>query len=215
MLSMISNQFGSLLKTIALKTGLLAKWYCLYCQPSGQEWAIFLKRHGELYQMGEDCVIQINVNIVDPAHIRLGNRVRLTGCTLLGHDDAVNMVKKMTGLALDNSGKIDIFDDVFIGHQAVIMPGVSIGPNAIVAAGAVVIQDVLANTIVGGVPAKTIGTVEDYLLRCKQKTVSLPWFGHPLIAGDYFGPASAELTKLRCVHFFGNPAPENDQHSIN
>lgn len=162
-------------------------------------------------------MIQINVSIIDPAHIRLGNRVRLTGCTLLGHDDGVGMVKKMTGLALDNSGKIDILDDVFIGHRAVIMPGVSIGPNAIVAAGAVVMQDVQPNTIVGGIPAKTIGTIADYLLRCRQKTESLPWFGHPQIAGDYFGPASAELTQMRCMHFFGNPDPnaENSQQNAN
>ena len=46
--------------------------------------------------------------------------------------------------------------NVWIGSNATILPGVTIGDNAVVAAGAVVAKDVDANTIVGGVPAKLI-----------------------------------------------------------
>jgi acetyltransferase-like isoleucine patch superfamily enzyme len=49
-----------------------------------------------------------------------------------------------------------IEDDVWIGANAVILPGVTIGKHVVVAAGAVVTQDVPDNTIVGGVPAKEI-----------------------------------------------------------
>ena len=49
-----------------------------------------------------------------------------------------------------------IGDDVWIGANAVILPGVTIGRHAVVAAGAVVTQDVPENTLVGGVPAKLI-----------------------------------------------------------
>ncbi|WP_278853885.1 DapH/DapD/GlmU-related protein, partial [Thomasclavelia spiroformis] len=48
---------------------------------------------------------------------------------------------------------------VWIGSHATILPGVTIGDNAIVAAGAVVTKDVPANTVVGGVPAKIIKNV--------------------------------------------------------
>ena len=48
---------------------------------------------------------------------------------------------------------------VWIGANATILPGVTIGDHAIVAAGAVVTKDVPANVIVGGVPAKVIGIV--------------------------------------------------------
>ena len=48
-----------------------------------------------------------------------------------------------------------------IGANAVILPGVTIGADAIVAAGAVVSRDVMPGTVVGGVPAKPIGSVKD------------------------------------------------------
>jgi acetyltransferase-like isoleucine patch superfamily enzyme len=50
--------------------------------------------------------------------------------------------------------------NAWIGAAATILPGVTVGENAIVAAGAVVHKDVPANTIVGGVPAKVLKTIE-------------------------------------------------------
>ena len=58
--------------------------------------------------------------------------------------------------AWDNRGDIVIGNDVWIGYEAVILPGVRIGDGAIVAARAVVTKDVEPYTIVGGVPAKPI-----------------------------------------------------------
>jgi acetyltransferase-like isoleucine patch superfamily enzyme len=56
-------------------------------------------------------------------------------------------------------GHIHIKKNVWIGAGATILPGVTIGENAVVAAGAIVSKDVPANTIVGGVPAKIIKTI--------------------------------------------------------
>lgn len=50
--------------------------------------------------------------------------------------------------------------NAWIGAGATILPGVTIGENAVVAAGAVVSNDVPTNTVVGGVPAKTIKTIQ-------------------------------------------------------
>lgn len=58
--------------------------------------------------------------------------------------------------AWDNKGDIVIGNDVWIGYEAVIMAGVSIGDGAIIASRAVVTKDVPAYTIAGGVPARTI-----------------------------------------------------------
>ena len=55
-----------------------------------------------------------------------------------------------------NKGDTIIGDDVWIGHQALIMPGVTIGPGAIIGSGSVVTKDVAPYTIVAGNPAKII-----------------------------------------------------------
>ena len=56
-------------------------------------------------------------------------------------------------------GHIHIKKNAWIGAGATILPGVTIGENAVVAAGAVVSKDVPANTIVGGIPAKHIKNI--------------------------------------------------------
>lgn len=54
---------------------------------------------------------------------------------------------------------VHIGKNVWLGAGAIILPGVTVGENSIVAAGAVVTKDVPANTIVGGVPAKFIKSI--------------------------------------------------------
>lgn len=74
--------------------------------------------------------------------------------------------------AWDNKGDIVIGNDVWIGYEAVILPGVTIGDGAVIGTCAVVTKDVPPYTIVGGVPAKPIrkrfpeGTIE-LLLKLK------------------------------------------------
>lgn len=74
-------------------------------------------------------------------------------------------VKDITS-AWDNKGDIVIGNDVWIGYEAVIMSGVTIGDGAIIGTRAVVTKDVPPYTIVGGVPAKRIRK------RFPEKTIS-------------------------------------------
>jgi acetyltransferase-like isoleucine patch superfamily enzyme len=105
--------------------------------------------------IGDDTRIGIHNTIIGP--ITIGNHVNLAqGITVT----ALNHNFKDTSLRIDEQGfstkPIVIEDDVWIGANAVILPGVTIGKHVVVAAGAVVTKDVPDNTIVGGVPAKEI-----------------------------------------------------------
>src|SRR5258708_22503998 len=150
--------FNSVIRLLALRTGRLQTLYTKFCHPSGTDYAEFLRRQGRLHTIGRDCSILPGTVITDPSYVRLGSNVSLSHCTLLGHDGSISVLNKAYGVRLDSVGKIDIRDNVFVGWGAIVLPDVTIGPNAIVAAGAVVTRDVPPNTIVGRVPASPIGT---------------------------------------------------------
>lgn len=80
--------------------------------------------------------------------------------------------------AWDNKGDIIIGNDVWIGYEAVIMPGVHIGDGAVIGTRAVVTKDVPPYTIVGGMPAKEIR------MRFDKETVAMllkiRWWNWPV-----------------------------------
>lgn len=84
--------------------------------------------------------------------------------------------KKVTD-SWDNKGDIVIGNDVWIGYEAVVMAGVTIGDGAVIGARAVVTKDVLPYTIVGGIPARPIRK------RFSEETISallaLKWWDWP------------------------------------
>ena len=199
----LRSRLAALCRHLALRHGRAVGLWRRLGTPSGVQWAEYLRRHGGLHAMGEHCSIQTNVVITDPAYTRLGRNVSLSGCTLFGHDGVVNMLRTAYGGELDRVGRIDIRDNVFIGHQAIVMPGVTIGPDAVVAAGSVVTRDVPPGTVVGGVPAKVIARTHDLHAQLVEQTSRLPW--HAMLAGraDPRAPASPELQARRLQHFFG------------
>lgn len=101
----------------------------------------------------------------EPWLVRLGDHVTITdGVMFVTHDGGV-WVFRDEHPDIDIFGPIDIGSNVFIGVNAVLLPGVRIGDNSVVAAGAVVSRDVPSGTIVGGVPAKPICTVDEYFAK--------------------------------------------------
>jgi len=173
------------------------------CRPDSIEYAQYLKRHGGFHAIGENCHILPTTNFTDPAYVRLGNNVHFSNSAIIGHDGSVAMLNSAYGVKLEAVGKIDIRDNVFIGYQAVILPGVTIGPDAIVAAGSVVTKDVAPGDIVAGVPARAIGRVKDLVSKLQARTSELPWAD--LIekrTQDFDLEMEPELVRRRVAYFY-------------
>jgi len=127
--------------------------------------------------------IHMGVQFFNPAGIRIGKDTIIgQGAFLDGRDqliigDHVDIASEVMiynsehDINSDNfqaiTAPVKISDYVFIGPRAVILPGVSIGKGAIVAAGAVVTKDVAEYEIVGGVPAQVIGERKNKGLKYK------------------------------------------------
>ena len=92
--------------------------------------------------------------------ISIGNRVKIGSGALIMDTNAHPVgAKERNQKAPPINAPVVIGDDVFIGARAIILKGVHIGKGAVIAAGAVLVKDVDAWTIVGGNPAKSIGIV--------------------------------------------------------
>lgn len=192
------------LKYLAKRHMIFVRIYKKLFSVSGEEYAELIKTHGLFYSMGENCSIIPDTFLGDAKYIRLGNNVRLASCLLLAHDGVVNMLNRAYDAKLDAVGKIDIQDNVFIGHSAIVLRNCTIGRNSVVAAGAVVTGDVPANSVVGGVPAKVICSTHELVERLKSESVSVPWYSViEKRSSAYDQDLEPELIRLRLRHFFG------------
>lgn len=115
----------------------------------------FYTDHGLHLDIAERVFINQGCTFLDYAGIRLGEGVmigpKVTFITV-GHPvDAEDRHRFLTG------APIDVAEGAWIGAGAMILPGVSIGPDAVVAAGAIVADDVPAGTLVAGPKARVVG----------------------------------------------------------
>jgi acetyltransferase-like isoleucine patch superfamily enzyme len=117
--------------------------------------------HGPI-QLGHDVSINARASLDGGTQgIRIGNETRIaTGATLYAFDHGIAPDHPVRSQPVQSKG-IQIGCDVWIGAQAGITDGVTIGDHAVVAMGATVTRDVPAWAIVAGVPARIIGDRRD------------------------------------------------------
>ncbi len=193
-----------IIRYLAMRDAVPASLYRKVCDPSGAEWADYLRKNGRIHSIGTNVAINLDAVITDPEYVSIGDNVVLSSCTLVGHNGAIAVLNQAYSVKLDDVGKIDIKDNVFIGIGAIVLPGVTIGPNAIVGAGAVVTRDVPPGSIAGGIPARVIGRVEDYVKKLQERTSGLPWRDLIYAREGAFDPEmEPRLRELRMKHFWG------------
>lgn len=137
----------------------------------------YLRRQGVM--IGKDCDICRSASFgSEPYLIRLGNHVRVNaGVNFVTHDGGYWILRnKNAGYGdefknADKFGMISVKDNVHIGTNAIIMLGVTIGENVVIACGAVVTHDVPPNSIWGGVPAHEIESLEQYAEKARKVAV--------------------------------------------
>lgn len=118
--------------------------------------APFYTNFGRFTRIGKNVFINHACSFLDMGGITLEDQVLLgPKVNLITENHPVDPTDRRALICKP----IVIKRNAWIGAAATILPGVTIGENAIVAAGAVVSKDVAANTVVGGVPAKFIKTI--------------------------------------------------------
>ena len=111
--------------------------------------------------MGNKNLIESRFWSTEPYLIKIGSYCQLTENTKIHtHDGALVARKEYPDF--DVFGKVVLGDRVYVGSGAMIMPGVTIGDNVLIAAGSIVTKSIPSNIVVAGNPAKFICTIEEY-----------------------------------------------------
>lgn len=117
-------------------------------------------------EIGDKCSIHPSAALgSEPYLIKIGNHVRInTDVSLVTHDGGMWVLREIYDDMTDADlfGTIEIGDNVHIGSNAMIMPNVRIGNNCIVGSCAVVTKSVPDNSVVAGIPAKIIESIDEY-----------------------------------------------------
>lgn len=119
----------------------------------------FLRWYG--VKIGDNCCIYTYNFGSEPYLIEIGNHVQITaGVKFFTHGGGWVMREEYPDF--DCFGKIKVGNNVYIGNNALIMPGVTIGNNVVIGAGTVVTKSIPDNSVVVGNPGRIIGDIETF-----------------------------------------------------
>ena len=162
----------------------LKKWWKRYrlflqklrfqCMRDGEVRAGYLRKHEILAEIGTNVYYYSRIMPADPKLVKIHNNVSIATNVRFVNHDRIDIV--LSGIFNKKYGKqygcIEVMDNVFIGADTVILPGVRIGPNAIVGAGSIVTKDIPANVVAVGNPCKVLREIgekdEKYYYRDRE-----------------------------------------------
>ncbi|OLT44749.1 acetyltransferase [Serinicoccus sp. CNJ-927] len=137
----------------------------LLCELTGREVPVsvtvfppFYSEFGKNLTFGEGVFVNMGCRFQDTGGITIGDR------SLVGHGSTITTLNHGVDPARRGDmipAPVRIGQDVWLGASVTVVPGVTIGDGAIVGAGAVVTKDVPARTVVAGVPARVVRSIDD------------------------------------------------------
>ena len=114
----------------------------------------------------------VTIDTTRPELVEIGEHVFIhRGTTILTHDWASWCFVYSHNEFLPSHGKVKIGNNVWMGENVTIWKGVTIGDNVIIGIGSIVTKDIPSNSIAVGVPAKVIGSYDDYYAKRKKAYV--------------------------------------------
>ena len=138
--------------------GLFSEITASEVDPSFRMFPPFYTDFGKNIHLGKNVFINSACQFQDQGGIFIGDNCLIGPGTMIATLNHYPDPERRQGMT---HAPVVIGKNVWTGAHVTILPGVTIGDNAIVAAGAVVAKDVPADTIVGGVPAKAIKSIHD------------------------------------------------------
>lgn len=139
---------------------------CVYGHKTSSELYIrHLRNKGA--QIGEGAVFfdstTIKIDDGDCHMLTIGKNFQCTGgVTILTHDYGWSVTKAMYGEVLGSVRPVTIGDNVYVGRNAMILPGAKIGNNVIIGANSVVTKEIPDNCVAIGSPCKKLYSMEEY-----------------------------------------------------
>lgn len=128
-------------------------------------------------KIGKNCNLAGNIAYgTEPYLISIGDNVRITSnVQFVTHDGSAWVLRNLGIISKESNlfGKINIGNNVNIGWNTIVMPGVTIGDNCIIGLGSIVNRDVPSNSVAVGVPAKVICTIEEYYEKHKEEFIEI------------------------------------------
>lgn len=118
---------------------------------------------------------RLHGTILDPGHcwlIEIGDNVTIAPRVhILCHDASTKAFLNYTKI-----GRVTIGDNVFIGTESVVLPGVSIGSNVVIGANSTVTHSIPDNSVAFGSPARVVCTLTEYLQKEQIRMASAPCY---------------------------------------
>lgn len=151
------------------------KLYKLYYTSSSKRYIKYLKSGG--VKVGNGTFVldpkKIQIDISRPELLEIGENVFLhRGTIILMHDWASWCFVNSHNDFLPSHGKVKIGNNVWLGENVTILKGVTIGDNVIIGLGSVVTRDIPSNSVAVGIPAKVVGSYEEYYKKRRENYVN-------------------------------------------